>query len=145
MQYLSPDEATEFISLILDLYPQQNHAANNTSFIKTQVQIHLERMNQLGFETLQQRYRLIRNLNYTEAARAELKFFADALKYALSDSNSINGLRKKYIANGGELDTLPPSDNHLLSLQQLAASADADSEAATKARAELQALFKSTQ
>ena len=145
MQHLTPEEATDFISLIIDLYPQQNNAANNTQFIKSQVNIHLERMNQLGFEILQKRYVLIRNLNYTEAARKELKFFADALKFALSDKNSINALRKKYIVEGSDLDTLPQPDNHLLTLQQLEQSADANSEEAIKARAELKALFETTQ
>ncbi len=141
-QPLTPEEASEFITLLLDLYPQQNASVNNAEFIKTQVRTHIERMNFLGFEELHRRYVLVRNLNYTEAGRTELKFFADALKFSLSDKNSINKVRKKYIVQGSELDTLPHQPDSLLELRKLQSEIDPNSQAAAEGIQSLQDLSK---
>ena len=143
---LSIDEAHAFIGSLLSLYPQQNtQFTNNDNFITALVETHIERMNQLGLETLQERFTLVRNLNYTEAARKEVKFFADALKYALSDKRSISVLRKRYIPQGSELDTLPPPTNALLEIQRFKANSDSNSEAALEGRKALHALLTNLQ
>jgi len=139
---LTIDEAYAFIGSLLSLYPQQNSKYTaEDSFISALVETHIERMNQLGLEELQRRFTLVRNLNYTEAARSELKFFADALKYALSDKNSINSLRKKYIVAGSELDTLPQKDDYLLSVKKIQSAQDPNSPAALEGRAQLAKLL----
>ncbi len=139
---LTIDEAHAFIGSLLSLYPQQNtQFTNNDNFITALVETHIERMNQLGLEALQQRFTLVRNLNYTGAARKEIKFFADALKYALSDNASLSSLRKLYIPKGSELDTLPPPSDALLEIQRFKANSDSNSEAALEGRKALHSLL----
>jgi hypothetical protein len=139
---LTIDEAHAFIGSILSLYPQQNtQFTNNDNFISALVETHIERMNQLGLEALQQRFTLVRNLNYTEAARKEIKFFADALKYSLSDQSSLASLRKRYITQGSDLDTLPAPSDALLEIQRFKSNSDSNSEAALEGRESLQSLL----
>ena len=139
---LSIDEAHAFIGSLLSLYPQQNtQFTNNDSFITALVETHIERMSQLGLEALQERFILVRNLNYTSAARGEIKFFADALKYALSDKSSLNTLRKRYIPQGSELDTLPAPSDALLEIQQFKANSDTNSDVALEGRKALHDLL----
>lgn len=143
---LTIDEAHAFIGSLLSLYPQQNtQYTNNDNLISALVETHIERMNQLGLESLQQRFTLVRNLNYTEAARKEIKFFADALKYALSDQRSLATLRKRYIPQGSELDTLPAPTNALLEIQRFKANSDSNSDAALEGRKALHSLLNDLQ